>query len=271
MMQNAIHNRNIYWDSLKGFLIICVLLGHFLQLLPHTEMVLGWIYLFHMPLFIFVSGYFSNPKSENYLKGMLKLGVIYAICQIVYRLLFSCMTMHNLIVPGFALWYLLALFVWRILIYILPVEKYRWWSLLLSVVIALLMGFIPVSREFAFQRIFSFFPFFVLSYLMRGKDVRDMLKSGSNIYILVLVSAALVQFYRSTFVPMSLSIADCYQQPYWKPLVIRLISILVGTIMSGAIIAVLKENKAFAVVGNKSLLIYIVHIPIYEVVRILIQ
>ena len=70
---------------------------------------------------------------------------------------------------------------------------------------------------------------------------------------------------------MSLSIADCYQYPYWKPLVIRIISILAGTIMGGAIIAVLKENKAFAVVGNKSLLIYIVHIPIYEVVRILIQ
>ena len=55
--------RDYFFDNIKAVLIFFVVLGHFL--LPiHEEGILvlikRLIYVFHMPLFVFVSGYFSK-------------------------------------------------------------------------------------------------------------------------------------------------------------------------------------------------------------------
>ena len=49
-------------DSLKGLLIILVIMGHFITSMNNVNIVnhavMGMIYIFHMPLFILISGYF---------------------------------------------------------------------------------------------------------------------------------------------------------------------------------------------------------------------
>ena len=59
--------RLAYFDNLKGVLIILVVIGHLLE--PCARLgseglagfrVLDFIYMFHMPLFIFVTGLFSK-------------------------------------------------------------------------------------------------------------------------------------------------------------------------------------------------------------------
>lgn len=52
----------IYWiDYLKAFAMFLVVLGH--AGLGEDSIIKSWIYGFHMPLFIFVSGYcIGNPK-----------------------------------------------------------------------------------------------------------------------------------------------------------------------------------------------------------------
>ena len=55
-----------FWDNIKGILIVLVVFGHFLYEFRSNltlELVTKVIYLFHMPAFVFLSGYFS--KSEN--------------------------------------------------------------------------------------------------------------------------------------------------------------------------------------------------------------
>lgn len=54
-------------DSLKGFAIILVVLGHI------SSPLSSFIYAFHMPLFFIVSGFFLNPTNE------LKREIIYLI------------------------------------------------------------------------------------------------------------------------------------------------------------------------------------------------
>lgn len=56
-----------YIDTLKGVLIILVVLGHCGTALS-TNM-LSSIYAFHMPLFILISGYLSKKSSGNLLGG----------------------------------------------------------------------------------------------------------------------------------------------------------------------------------------------------------
>ena len=76
--------RIAYWDNLKGILIALVVLGH-------TGTALGdkWlsvIYAFHMPLFVFVSGYFSRKK-DSFWDSTMRLIILYLIFNTAYILL----------------------------------------------------------------------------------------------------------------------------------------------------------------------------------------
>ena len=85
--------RDYYFDNLKGFLIFTVVIGHIFEnisssVLRTHELVLV-IYLFHMPLFTFISGYFakrSRRSTQDKVKEMFK---IYIIAQIAYILFYK--------------------------------------------------------------------------------------------------------------------------------------------------------------------------------------
>ncbi len=89
--------RDYFFDNLKAVLIFLVVLGHFL--LPiHGESVLvvvkRLIYVFHMPLFVFVSGYFAKKIYKNgqynfkkilylikaYIIFVIAIQIVYALC-----------------------------------------------------------------------------------------------------------------------------------------------------------------------------------------------
>lgn len=59
------------FDTMKGFLILFVVFGHFFT---HdsahglsSSVMANFIFFFHMPLFVFLSGYFTNNK--NIIRG----------------------------------------------------------------------------------------------------------------------------------------------------------------------------------------------------------
>lgn len=58
--------RLLYWDTLKGFLIILVVFGHCGTAVGDN--MLSVVYSFHMPLFILISGFFSK-RSEIFNGG----------------------------------------------------------------------------------------------------------------------------------------------------------------------------------------------------------
>jgi len=55
--------RDHYFDNVKGALIMLVVIGHFLLPMERTRFVgslIHIIYLFHMPMFALISGYFAK-------------------------------------------------------------------------------------------------------------------------------------------------------------------------------------------------------------------
>ena len=61
ILNNA--NRDYYMDNLKFVLMIFVVAGHFglkLSHIPQIKYLTYYIYIFHMPCFIFISGYFAK-------------------------------------------------------------------------------------------------------------------------------------------------------------------------------------------------------------------
>ena len=53
-------NRIEWIDMAKGIGIICVIIGH----ITHNSFLGMWVYSFHLPLFLFISGYLFNPKAN---------------------------------------------------------------------------------------------------------------------------------------------------------------------------------------------------------------
>jgi len=68
--------RTPYWDNIKGILILLVVFAHFLfglQSSPVIDWLVDAIYFFHMPAFVFVSGYFSKSAHSKSPEALLKL------------------------------------------------------------------------------------------------------------------------------------------------------------------------------------------------------
>ena len=69
--------RKAYYDNAKFLLVFLVVLGHFIQSYIHDNKIIftlyTTIYLFHMPAFILISGYFAKGfRRKGYLMKMAK-------------------------------------------------------------------------------------------------------------------------------------------------------------------------------------------------------
>lgn len=68
-------NRLLWLDNLRGFSILLVVLGHSLQYIGedfNNNHLANFIYSFHMPLFMFISGYSSNLRNKGIVETIKK-------------------------------------------------------------------------------------------------------------------------------------------------------------------------------------------------------
>lgn len=159
-------------DNLRFLLIFLVVLGHFLAFIPGAGSLYRIIYLFHMPAFLFLTGYFSHFHGVKILTDLL---YPYVVFQVLY-LLFDAFVLRQsplvhlqFTVPYWLLWYLLDLIFCRLLIPLadkVP-RLLRLPAVLASVGLALVCGYVP---EFGYYlsigRFFAFFPFFLAGYYL---------------------------------------------------------------------------------------------------------
>ena len=61
--------RDYLFDNYKAFLIVLVVVGHFIEVASDDNVVMEttkWIiFSFHMPAFVFISGYFSKKNTGH--------------------------------------------------------------------------------------------------------------------------------------------------------------------------------------------------------------
>jgi fucose 4-O-acetylase-like acetyltransferase len=159
-----------HFENAKVVLILLVVLGHFLApALESYKTVYQFIYIFHMPCFIFISGYFSK-KGITLLDAFCKYLAPYLVFQIFYLALSHFLRtpsggssiIEYITVPFHALWYLLCLFFFTLMLNFVDKTRIKG-ILLLSFVASLLILFIP-ANIFAASRTLFFFPFFLLGY-----------------------------------------------------------------------------------------------------------
>lgn len=169
--------RIIEIDYIKSLLILLVIFGHFLECFE-TKLSINiykFIYIFHIPLFVFVSGYLAKFK----IKDIIKLFIIYFIFQILYLMFVNFGLNQDLkntlfTIPYWILWYLFALIIWKLTIPLLNIVNKNIFSkiifLLLIIGLSLLIGYVDcVNRTFSLARIINFYPFFAIGYFISNR------------------------------------------------------------------------------------------------------
>ena len=181
-----VKQRDYWFDNAKAILIFTVVLGHLAEILlsvvPYTtepqwlRVLYNTIYVFHMPVFMIISGRFAKRKveSNDFVSVINGIFVPYLICQ-------TCMLLFNSTVnyestsnfsylrPYYGLWYLLAIGIYQVVTpHVLKITRLKWLLLPLSLVIAILFSFQEKAFYGNFQRFFNYFPFFIFGYLTSG-------------------------------------------------------------------------------------------------------
>ncbi|KGE18622.1 acyltransferase family protein [Paenibacillus wynnii] len=130
-----------------------------------------WIFSFHMPLFVLVTGYFAR-KSLNGSAGrkiLMQIGLQYVVFQTLYSLLDQTLFQvngihHSFFAPYLLLWFLASHAFWRLLM--LGMSK---WTPVGQMTFALLAGILVGYLQldgvwFSISRTFVYLPFFVIGY-----------------------------------------------------------------------------------------------------------
>lgn len=194
VQNKPIKQRSLYWDNIKGILIFLVVFAHFLWDYQSNEIVkyiVQGIYLFHMPAFIFVSGYFSKSKHSRSAESIFKLVFAYLIFNTGMMLICGWTNGFNATIPYYSYWYLLALIIWKLTVkWIAKIKHIMVWLVL----VALVVGFWQdVNNAFAFSRVIAFYPFFMAGYLCEKEQLK-IFKERKAVFvgIIAFITAVLV-------------------------------------------------------------------------------
>lgn len=186
------------WDNIKGVLIYLVVLGHISDMYrPNSTLfqsLFFYIYIFHMPLFIFITGLFSknsiNYKRYDKISFFLFLYLFLKIVYLVRNILFYGDTSFSLFTEKSARWYMLAIFFMHLAVICLK-QFNKVFVVSFAILLACAVGYDPSINSFlALSRFFVFFPFFILGYYFDAKRVLDYfsdyrIKISSFIFLLV--------------------------------------------------------------------------------------
>lgn len=174
---SAGRTRDAYFDNAKYLTIVLVACGHAGEPLTYGSRAATAIYLtvyaFHMPAFALISGYFSRSfdMGPGRLKRLLTGVVVpYIVFEVAYTLFYRWAQDDpgypiSLLDPWYVMWFLVALFVWRI-------TTPLWLSLRHPVPVALAVSALgslspDTGGDLALQRVLAFLPFFVLGLTLR--------------------------------------------------------------------------------------------------------
>jgi len=269
--------RDLYWDSLKFVLIFLVVYGHIAPRYSESSQfnmaIYNFIYMFHMPLFVFVSGRFSHIRDrKRYFSGIFKLFETYIVFQIIRTVLQGVggkeLTLTLLFTPQWTLWYLVVLIYWRLAICFLPegILLHRKRILIASFLISLAAGFIPIDNAFAAQRAFSFLPFFVMGYYSSDIEIRKYINEISPFFAMLVLIVTFVFFF-FYFSDKDLVFIHHCKSSYWAydfqhtmlRFVARCIYVPSAILLGAVVMRLVPTNETLAKWGSVTLFIFIYH------------
>lgn len=265
--------RNAFFDNAKLVLIFLVVFGHLIQpsvndsAAVHTIYI--WIYTFHMPAFIFLSGFFAKGAgNKSYIYNLAKkLLLPYLIFQLLYTGFYFLIGkenwMNSVFDPQWALWFLFSLFSWHMLLIIYKKIGPKY-GLMLAAMIGLAIGYFPeIGSQFSLSRTFVFFPFFLAGYWAQTAQLEKLKKPAIRVAALFIMTAAALLIYKGPDFDSGWLLAS---KPYaalaspFSGIVTRGIVYTMAVLMSASVLAwIPSRHFKLTTLGARTLYVYLLH------------
>lgn len=266
--------------SVRGFLIVLVILGHVLTSNPMfvgRKFLYLFIYSFHMPLFMMLSGYYGYTVIHKGYKDVFKstfmslvipfIIVSYALRLFNHFVLGANFKWNIISHPSFALWFLLALIFYRLTTkLIVKIPGYIYFVFLSSM---LFMYLPPQLLQVAgFSRIFSFMIFYYVGLYIRENNINPTIFNSkkkltviSGIVITLLICILSKQYYDVTGKFFRHEEFSYFRQlPIYVNISLQTATFVISMLASFFIYSIVGTSEKLVYLGLESRNLYLGHI-----------
>jgi fucose 4-O-acetylase-like acetyltransferase len=258
-------------DNARLVLICMVVLAHIirLNLFDHlwSRALYSWMIIFLMPAFAAIAGHLSSATITK--RGVwdlvTRLVAPYAVFELLYWWLKgidpSTRSDIDLLTPTWLLWFLVALFLWRVSLPLLLKTRH---PLLVAVLIGLAAGFLPSPvYTLSLTRSLILYPFFVMGYCVSRNRI-TLMKTHPLLNVAVLSFAAV---FAALFCTGAGEAWLHGTQPYtdmgvapFAGAAVRVGHYLGGALVVGSFLALIPDwRMALSHLGSRTLYPYLLH------------
>ena len=266
------------FDNCKFILMILVITVHcFVSRMPYTNSnsaeALRFVCLVAtMPLFAFISGWFSSSRLE--VKKIVGLAVVTVFFNTVDAMVYSCVTSTplDILEPShFFLWYLWALLAYRL---VLPAFIRIPFPCTISFVMSFLFCFWPgCLAYFVTNRIVGFFPFYMLGYVISHNEKCSRLKSlvigelslkkrvmVCMALIIILAIGAALPFFTNVNLNYGLRLGHVVSGTGFRSLFGRVLFYSLSMVTGWMFLQIVpRRRNRFTILGQRTLQVYVLH------------
>lgn len=252
-------------------LVTLVVIGHAWTLLPSDGFVgtlYDYLYFWHMPAFVFVTGYLSRnftyrpDRLRNLVRTVAVPYVVFECAMALFRVHVGGEDLEDLFAdPHWPLWFLAALFCWRLLT---PVFRPLYGGLLVAIGISLVAG-IAAGDTLDLARVLGMLPFYVLGLKATPERLARLDDSVIRVVGLGVLAALTVLvvnwntwastewlYYRSTYDQLGVDTA--------QGALVRLALLGIGVVAGLAFLSLVPHTGGwFARMGRWTLVVYLFH------------
>ena len=289
---------------MKGLLIILVVLGHVITTLDNRNIfnhaVMGVIYMFHMPLFILISGYLTKAPDQQSPREMWQSTLNVFITLVVFHLLSGLLSstastvawvwastdasssvpmsgsswvqyfgVHLLkalkFFPYGVLWYLLSLIYWRVMLYYTPKALLNSPLVYLGIalVVSILCGLTHLGEFLSLQRTLNFYVFFLLGYYYKQGFLNNRWWHANALHGVASIVLLPLIFWLYPHCGNVMNGADHYSL---NGIPQKVIILACSISMSLLVFNLMRDFKWLRPIGKDSLFYYLYHIYLVSIV-----
>lgn len=264
--------RDPWLDNAKVVLVTLVVIGHLLIVTPESRQlawVYDFIYYFHIPAFVLITGYLSRTfrYSRRHLLSVLTTlvvpYVVFSWLMAWWRHLVGGEPMLDSIWtnPHWPMWYLIVTAMWRLATPVLRVHRVM---VPLSIGISLVAGLVDLQL-FDLNRFLGFLPFFVIGLHLSSDDLARLRSPGVRAPALVVVG---LTFWLARYTDTLWSTEPLYFRADYAELEptftdgvwVRVRLIMIALAMTAAVLALIPRRRSFlTAMGGYTLVVYLCH------------
>ena len=264
-------SRDPLFDNAKFLLVTLVVIGHSWTLLPDVSTsspVYTFLYAWHVPAFVLVTGYLSRKFTftrRNLMKVLTTIVVPYFVFEsllALFRITVGGESFGPLYLsPHWPMWYLTALFLWRMATPLLNKVPH---PMVLAVAISLVGGANTLDW-LDLPRTMGLLPFFVAGLTLRREHFERLAHPRVRATAAVLLACA---FVAAVFVGPHISKELLYWRtgypdlglPFWLGMLCRgALLVVAGVLVLSALSLIPTSQRWFTRLGSASLVVYLFH------------